>query len=76
MRVTVSPNKRTGDRSFCEHVFEIVATNSSHTQLRMLTAKFPWEPGQIFTFYNDEYEMSDAEHFVIPGEPQIVLSRG
>ena len=63
MKVTISPNLRLGDRSYCTEIFEIEATNACHAQLKRLTKAT--YGGQHVVIVLAEHHVYAADNFVV-----------
>ena len=59
MRVTISPNLRQGDRSYCTELLEVQAFNACHVQLRFLDRK---------SNHRDHIIIVCAEHHIYSAE--------
>ena len=67
--VTISRNKKTGDRSWCDELLKVEAVNKSHALLSPVDKKSYWY-GKPRIFLFDEYDFSLANNFVMKDKPK------
>lgn len=60
----VTPNLRTGDRSYTDEIFELASFNGFHVQAKRTGKRHSWQ-GEYVTFLVPEHDFFDAVGFVI-----------
>ena len=71
--VTFTKSKQTGDRSFCEDIFQIVSENESHYRIKAMTGF--WKDRKCPILMKKERDVFDATPLITEDEKKSFLCR-
>lgn len=75
--VTISRNKITGDRSYCNGVWQITGRNESHVSVYpLMDCGWSWQERRKHFFLADEHDFCDARSLLSQEEFNHCLAMG